>query len=71
MKEAYGYILIVAASIIWGTMGVFGTVAFGYGIDPVTLTTLRILISAGTMLIPIALSRENFLKLRERICLCS
>jgi len=66
MKEAYGYILIVAASIIWGTMGVFGTLAFQYGIDPVTLTTLRILISAGTMLIPIALFKRELLKVERK-----
>ncbi len=35
MKEAYGYILIVAASIIWGTMGIFGTLAFQYDVDDV------------------------------------
>ena len=66
MKEAYGYTLIVAASIIWGTMGVFGTVAFGYGIDPVTLTTLRILISSSTMLIPIALFKRELLKVERK-----
>ena len=58
MKEVYGYFLIVSASIIWGTMGIFGKLAFEYGINPVTLTALRILISSITMLISIILLKK-------------
>ena len=66
MKEVYGYFLIVSASIIWGTMGIFGKLAFEYGINPVTLTALRILISSITMLISIILLKRNLLKIKKK-----
>jgi len=66
MKEVYGYLLIIAASIIWGTMGIFGKLAFEYGINPATLTALRILISSMAMLIPIALFRRTLLKIDRK-----
>jgi len=66
MKEAYGYFLIVSASIMWGTMGIFGKLAFEYGINPVTLTALRILISSITMLISIILLKRNLLKIKKK-----
>jgi drug/metabolite transporter (DMT)-like permease len=66
MKEAYGYFLIVSASIMWGTMGIFGKLAFGYGINPVTLTALRIFISSITMLISIILLKRNLLKIKKK-----
>ena len=66
MKEAYGYFLIVSASIMWGTMGIFGKLAFEYGINPVTLTALRILISSITMLISIILLKKNLLKIKKK-----
>lgn len=61
MKETYGYLLIVAASLIWGTMGIFGKLVFEYGVHPVTLTALRLLISSLTILpLMILLRRESF-----------
>lgn len=66
MKEVYGYFLIVSASIMWGTMGIFGKLAFGYGINPVTLTALRIVISSITMLISIILLKRNLLKIKKK-----
>jgi drug/metabolite transporter (DMT)-like permease len=62
MNERSGYLLIVTASIIWGTMGIFGKFAFAYGINPVTLTALRILISSATLLVPLAFSKRKLLR---------
>jgi drug/metabolite transporter (DMT)-like permease len=66
MKETYGYSLIVAASVIWGTMGIFGKLAFEYGIDPVTLIALRILISSTAILIPLALFKRALLRIQSK-----
>jgi drug/metabolite transporter (DMT)-like permease len=66
MKEAYGYLLIVAASIIWGTMGVLATFAFEYGVNPVTLIALRLLISSATILAPIILFKRKLLRIQKR-----
>jgi drug/metabolite transporter (DMT)-like permease len=66
MKAAYAYLLIVAASIIWGTMGVLATFAFEYGVDPVTLIALRLLISSATILAPIILFKRKLLGIQKR-----
>jgi DME family drug/metabolite transporter len=66
MNERSSYPLIVMASIIWGTMGIFGKFAFAYGINPVTLTALRILISSVTLLVPLALSKRELLRIRRK-----
>jgi len=66
MKEAYGYFLIATASIIWGTMGIFGKFAFEYGISPLTLIALRLLISSITMLLPITLFKKELFKIQRK-----
>jgi len=66
MKEAYGYLLIAAASILWGTMGIFGKIAFQYGINPIVLTALRVLISSATMLIALVSLKRKLLKIQRK-----
>jgi drug/metabolite transporter (DMT)-like permease len=66
MKEVYGYFLLASASAMWGTMGIFGKFAFEYGINPVTLTALRILISSITMLVSIILLKRGLLKIKKK-----
>jgi drug/metabolite transporter (DMT)-like permease len=66
MKGTYGYLLIVAASIIWGTMGVLAELAFGYGINPATLVALRLLISSITILTPIILFKRELFRIQKR-----
>jgi drug/metabolite transporter (DMT)-like permease len=66
MERAKGYLLIAAASVIWGTMGIFGKIAFSYGVQPVTLTALRILISSTTALFSIALFNRKLFKIERR-----
>jgi len=66
MRKGYGYLLIVAASIIWGTMGIFGKLAFAYGIHPVTLIALRLLVSSLTLLIPVTLFKRELFKIRKK-----
>lgn len=66
MKETYGYFLIVAASLIWGTMGILGKLVFQYGVHPVTLAALRLLISSLTILLPMILFRRASFKIRKK-----
>jgi drug/metabolite transporter (DMT)-like permease len=66
MKGTYGYLLIVAACIIWGSMGVLGKFAFDYGIYPETLIALRLVISSLTILVPIALFKREFFRIQKR-----
>ncbi len=65
MKNGYGYILICGASIIWGTMGIFGKLAFEFGISPTTLIALRLLVSSLTISIPVALLKRNLLRIER------
>ncbi|MDH5482986.1 MAG: EamA family transporter [Candidatus Bathyarchaeota archaeon] len=65
MKEAFGYLLIATASIIWGTMGILGKLAFGYGISPTILIALRLLISSMTILILIAMFKRALFKIQK------
>lgn len=66
MKGNYGYLLIAVASAIWGTMGIFGKLAFAYGISPATLIALRVLISSSTILIPITLFKRELLRIQRK-----
>ena len=66
MKENYGYYAIVAASVLWGTMGIFAKFAFEYEINPVTLIALRTLIGSVTMLVPILLFKRDLLKVQRK-----
>jgi drug/metabolite transporter (DMT)-like permease len=65
MKETYGYLLIAVSSIMWGTMGILGKLAFDYGIHPITLTALRLLISSSTILISILMFGREFFKIQK------
>lgn len=66
MEQEKGYLLIAAASILWGTMGIFGKFAFAQGVNPVTLTALRISISSVTVLVPMVLFKRNLLKIKRK-----
>jgi drug/metabolite transporter (DMT)-like permease len=61
MKETSGYLLIVVASLLWGTMGIFGELAYQLGINPPTLIALRLLFSFLTVLVfAVIFKRESF-----------
>jgi len=47
--EMRGYVLIVAASVLWGSMGIFAEKAYAFGISPVTLIGLRLVIGFATL----------------------
>lgn len=49
--ELRGYVLIVAASVLWGSMGIFAEKAYGFGISPVTLIALRLVIGFATLFV--------------------
>jgi len=63
--ESYGYLLIVAAEILWGTIGILAKLSFAYGIYPETLIALRLLISFSTLLTVLMLVRRDFLRIRK------
>jgi len=66
MKEGYGYLLIAVASILWGTLGVFGKMAFQYEITPTLLITLRLWISSCTVFFIIIVFKRKLYKIKRR-----
>ena len=36
-----GYVLALAAAVIWGTLGIFAKLIYAYGIDPIVVVSLR------------------------------
>ncbi|MEM2118728.1 MAG: DMT family transporter [Candidatus Bathyarchaeia archaeon] len=65
-NSSVGYLLVVAASVLWGTMGILGKMAFEHGITPVTLTALRISITSVIVLIPLFLFRKKLLEVNKK-----
>ena len=64
-REMHGYILIVMASILWGTMGIFAKLSFEFGILPETLIALRLAISFATLSIILILFDRDSLKIQK------
>ncbi len=62
-KEMQGYILIIIASILWGTIGIFGKLSFAYEISPETLIALRLIISSATLSVVLTLFDRGSLKI--------
>ena len=61
IEKMRGYVSIIAASILWGTMGVLAKLSFEYGIVPEALIALRLVISFATLSAVLALiSRDSF-----------
>jgi len=65
MKEGYGYLLIAIASILWGTLGILGKMAFQYGITPTLLIMLRLCISSCTLLFVILVFKRDLFKIKR------
>lgn len=65
VKQTRGYALIVVASILWGTMGILAKLSYEYGIDPVTLIALRLLISFATLAVALALFAKTSFKVQR------
>jgi len=64
-KGIQGYVLIVVASILWGTMGILAKLAFVYGIFPETLIALRLVISFSTLSLVLTLLKRGSLKIQK------
>jgi len=65
LKEGYGYLLIAIASILWGTLGILGKMAFQYGITPTLLITLRLCISSCTLFFITFIFKRELLKVKR------
>lgn len=57
--------MIAMASILWGTLGVLGEMAFQYAITPTLLIMLRLCISSFTLFFPIFIFKRELLKINR------
>ena len=60
-----GYVSIVAASVLWGTMGILAKLAYRYGIRPELLIAFRLLIGFVTISVVLLLLSRGSLKVRR------
>jgi len=63
--EMRGYVLIVAASVLWGSMGIFAKLAYGFGISPVTLIALRLVIGFATLFVILSVFHRSSFDVRR------
>jgi len=61
-----GYLLAGMAGVLWSTMGVLGKIAFRYGIDPLSLVTLRAIIASSTLALIMAIVGRKAFKIRAQ-----
>ena len=57
-----GYFSIVAASVLWGTMGILAKFAYAYGIQPETLIALRLIVGFVTLSVALLLFGRGSLR---------
>ncbi|MDH5780702.1 MAG: DMT family transporter [Candidatus Bathyarchaeota archaeon] len=65
LRKMQGYVLIIIASTLWGTMGILAKLAFGHGIVPETLIALRLAVSFVTLAVGLGLFRKDAFKLQK------
>jgi drug/metabolite transporter (DMT)-like permease len=65
MRGTHGYVLIAAASALWGTMGILARLSYDYGILPEVLIALRLVISSATLLFVLALFSRGSLRIQK------
>jgi len=52
--------------MLWGTLGIFGKLAFEYGTEPQTLIALRLMVSSITLLLAVALIKRGLLAIKKK-----
>jgi len=62
---ARGYVLIVLASVLWGTMGVLAKLAYEFGISAPTLIALRHVFSFGALWLALLLFDRSSMKIQK------
>ncbi len=66
LAEAHGYFFIIAASLLWGTMGVLAKFAYAFGVQPDVLIALRLTVGFGTLFAVLLVSSRKSLKIDRR-----
>ncbi len=62
-RPILGYLLALAAAVIWGTLGIFASLIYRYEIDPVVLVTARGVIAFSVLLVILSLTDRASLRI--------
>ena len=65
-ESTKGYLLAVAAAVLWATLGILGKFLYGYGADPLTVVTIRATVAFVTLAIALAVADRRLLHLSGR-----
>lgn len=58
-----GYVLALAAAVIWGTLGIFAKLIYAYGIDPIVVVSLRSSLAFIALLISFVILNPSQLRI--------
>ena len=61
-----GYILALAAAVIWGSLGIFAKLIYSYGVNPIVLVTLRASMAFLTLLVCLLLGNRAQLRIEAK-----
>lgn len=61
-----GYLLAVAAAVLWATLGILGKFLYRYGADPLTVVTIRAIIAFTTLAAILAVVDRRLLRINRR-----
>jgi DME family drug/metabolite transporter len=61
-----GYILAIAAAVLWSTLGLLGKYIYQYDADPLTVVTIRAVVAFATLALVLALVDRRYLLVRPR-----
>jgi DME family drug/metabolite transporter len=65
-RPILGYLLALAAAVIWGTLGIFAILIYRYNIDPIVLVTARGVIASSVLLSVLSLTDRAALRIDFR-----
>jgi DME family drug/metabolite transporter len=65
-ESTKGYLLAVAAAVLWATLGILGKFLYGYGADPLTVVAIRATVAFVTLACALAVVDRRLLRLSRR-----
>lgn len=65
-NPALGYMLALAAAVIWGSLGIFAKLIYAYGINPVVLVSLRSSLAFIALLISLVIANPSQLRIEAK-----
>jgi drug/metabolite transporter (DMT)-like permease len=65
-ERVRGYLLVLGAGVLWGTLGLFGRALFAYGLDPLTVVAIRASVAFLVLLVLLLVLDRSLLVVPSR-----